>query len=152
MMAERLQRLQQQLKKRSLEAVLITHPANRFYLSGFDGSNGVLLIGPEEAFLFTDFRYLEQAEKQAPLFRVCPWKAKLSEALGPHIDAAGWSSLAFEEEQVTYSLYTELKEGLPLDLVPQKGLVEELRAVKSEAEAEILRRGAAIMDLSLIHI
>lgn len=145
-MAERLQRLQQQLKKRSLEAVLITHPANRFYLSGFDGSNGVLLIGPEEAFLFTDFRYLEQAEKQAPLFRVCPWKAKLSEALGPHIDAAGWSTLAFEEEQVTYSLYTELKEGLPLDLLPQKGLVEELRAVKSEAEAEILRRGAAIMD------
>lgn len=145
-MPERLRRLQEQLKKRSLDAVLVTHPANRVYLSGFDGSNGVLLIGSGEAFLFTDFRYLEQAEKQSPDFRVCPWKGKLSEALGPHIAAAGWSNLAFEEEQVTYSLYTELKEGLPIGLVPQRGLVEELRAVKSKAEAEILRRGAEIMD------
>ncbi len=145
-MHERLQHLREQLKKHSLEAILITHPANRFYLSGFDGSNGVLLIGQDEALLFTDFRYLEQAEKQAPHFTLSPWKAKLSEAVATHIAAAGWSALAFEEEQVTYALYRELREGLTVDLLPQKGLVEELRAVKSEAEVEILRRGAAVMD------
>ena len=145
-MQERLRRLQEQLKKESLEALLITHPANRFYLSGFSGSHGLLLISPGDALLFTDFRYLEQAEKEAPLFRVCPWKAKLSDALAPHIAEAGWRTLGFEEEQVTCSLYRELKEGLPLELLPTKGLVEALRAVKSEAEAEILRRGAAIMD------
>ncbi len=145
-MPERLQSLQEQLKKRSLEAILITHPANRYYLSGFDGSNGVLLIGSEEALLFTDFRYLEQAEKQSPHFKICPWKAKLADALNPYIATAGWDSLAFEEEQVTYSLYRELKEALPLELIPQKGLVEELRAVKSSTEVDSLRRGAAIMD------
>ena len=145
-MPERLQSLQEQLKKRSLEAILITHPANRYYLSGFDGSNGVLLIGSEEALLFTDFRYLEQAEKQSPHFKICPWKAKLADALNPYIATAGWDSLAFEEEQVTYGLYRELKEALPLELIPQKGLVEELRAVKSSTEVDSLRRGAAIMD------
>lgn len=145
-MHERLHNLQEQLKKEALEAILITHPANRFYLSGFDGSNGVLLISPERALLFTDFRYLEQAEKQAPLFKVCPWREKLGEVLAPHIGEAGWSTLAFEQEQVTYSLYKELAEGLPIELLPRKGLVEELRAVKSEAEVEQLRRGAEIMD------
>ncbi|MFY9543139.1 MAG: Xaa-Pro peptidase family protein [Dethiobacteria bacterium] len=145
-MPERLKRLQQELKKRSLEAVLITHPANRFYISGFSGSNGILAIGAEEAFLFTDFRYLEQAEEQSPHFKICSWKGKLSEALQPVINAAGWKTLGFEEEHVTYSLYRELEEGLPLELLPLKGLVEELRVVKSEAEVESLRRGAAIMD------
>ncbi len=145
-MQQRLQRLQEQLEKQSIEAVLITHPANRFYLSGFDGSHGALLIGAGEAYLFTDFRYSEQAEKQAPHFNICPWKAKLSEAVAPCIDEAGWSALGFEEEQVTYTLYRELEEGLSADLVPLKGLVEELRIVKSEAEAAVLRRGAAVMD------
>lgn len=145
-MPERLQSLQEQLKKRSLEAILVTHPANRYYLSGFDGSNGVLLIGQEEALLFTDFRYLEQAEKQSPYFKICPWKSKLGEALSPYMAAAGWDTLVFEEEQVTYSLYSELKETLPLELLPRKGLVEELRAVKSGAEVASLRRGAAVMD------
>ena len=36
---ERLQHLQEQLKKQSIEAILITSPANRYYLSGFDGSH-----------------------------------------------------------------------------------------------------------------
>ena len=74
-MNERLQRLQKLMTERSLEAILITHPVNRQYLSGFDGSNGALLVGEKEAFLFTDFRYLEQAGKQAPHCELRPWKA-----------------------------------------------------------------------------
>lgn len=145
-MNERLQRLQKLMTEKSLEAILITHPVNRQYLSGFDGSNGALLVGEKEAFLFTDFRYLEQAEKQAPHCELRPWKAGLGEALKPVIEAAGWSSLAFEEEQVTYGLYRRLQDTLPLELTPEKGLVEELRAVKSSAEIESLREGAAVMD------
>ena len=145
-MNERLQRLQKLMTEKSLEAILITHPVNRQYLSGFDGSNGALLVGEKEAFLFTDFRYLEQAGKQAPHCELRPWKAGLGEALKPVIEAAGWSSLAFEEEQVTYGLYRRLQDTLPLELTPEKGLVEELRAVKSSAEIESLREGAAVMD------
>lgn len=145
-MSERLTRLQEKMKQRSLEAVLITHPLNRQYISGFDGSNGVLLIGAEEALLFTDFRYKEQAARQAPRFQICPWKAHLGDALKPYLEAAGYRSLHFEEEQVTYSLYRSLKKALPLELIPQQGLVEDLRVVKSSSEIAALRRGAAIMD------
>lgn len=37
---------------------------SRAYLSGFDGSAGVLLVTQEEAFLWTDGRYFIQAQKQ----------------------------------------------------------------------------------------
>ena len=145
-MKERLQKLQQEMDKRSLEALLVTHPVNRRYLSGFDGSHGVLLIGAGEAYLLTDFRYLEQAAEQAPHFQLLPWKTKLGALLKPLVEQAGWSSLCFEEEQLTYSLYRHLEEALPVELKPQKGLVEDLRVLKSEAEIESLAAGAAVMD------
>ncbi len=145
-MAKRLHKLQEEMKQRSMEALLVTHPVNRRYLSGFDGSNGVLLIGAEEALLFTDFRYREQAAGQAPQFTLAPWKAQLGEMLKPYLEASAYRSLHFEEEQVTYRLYRNLQEALSLELIPQRGLVEELRAVKSGAEVAALRRGAAIMD------
>ena len=48
----------------------VSSPENRRYLSGFAGSAGYLLISRDAAVLATDFRYTEQAELQAPDFRV----------------------------------------------------------------------------------
>ena len=64
----RLERLREVLVEKNLDGMLITQPDNRFYLSGFDGSAGYLLITSQEAFLATDFRYLEQVKRQAPDF------------------------------------------------------------------------------------
>ena len=151
-MKERLHKLRQEMKKRSLEAFLVTDPVNRRYLSGFDGSHGILLIGDAEAFLCTDFRYLEQAEKQAPHFTILPWKSKLGDLLKSVVEEADWSVLAFEEEQVTYSLYRQLQTALPAELKPQKGLVEDLRAVKTDDEINRLEKGAAMMDRAFEYI
>ena len=41
--------------------MLVSQPENRYYLSGFSGSDGYLFINRHEAVLATDFRYLEQA-------------------------------------------------------------------------------------------
>ncbi|MCR4937960.1 MAG: aminopeptidase P family protein [Lachnospiraceae bacterium] len=40
------------------------HYKTREYLSGFTGSNGTLLIGKKDAYLWTDGRYFVQAEKE----------------------------------------------------------------------------------------
>ena len=42
------------------------HWSVRTYLSGFDGSNGTLFVGLEEAHLVSDSRYTLQAKKQLP--------------------------------------------------------------------------------------
>ena len=71
MPANRLQRLRTALEEKNLDAILISTPENRQYLSGFVGTAGWLLISRERAILATDFRYTEQAGKQAPDFEVC---------------------------------------------------------------------------------
>ncbi|MBR3742929.1 MAG: aminopeptidase P family N-terminal domain-containing protein [Clostridia bacterium] len=47
------------------EGVLIHKPSNIFYLSGYTGE-GLLAVGHGFQAIVTDFRYTEQAERQAP--------------------------------------------------------------------------------------
>src|SRR5205085_2290258 len=68
---KRLERLRARLEEEKLDALYVTDPYNRRYLSGFTGTSGALLITRDEAVLATDFRYWEQAEGQAPAFRLC---------------------------------------------------------------------------------
>ena len=66
----RLGRLRERLRKEGLDAILISSPENRRYLSGFTGSAGYLLVSQDDASLATDFRYMEQAAMQAPDFQI----------------------------------------------------------------------------------
>lgn len=152
-MRRRLQRFQEQLARSGLKAFLVTQPANRQYLSGFDGTSGLLVVCPEEAFLITDFRYLEQARLQSPHCTLLPVGREGSVvALGRFLEEKGLQSLAFEEKHLVYAVYREYKEKLPVTLVPHSGLVEEIRRIKEPAEIDILRRGAALLDAAFLHI
>ena len=51
-MSERIERLRELLE----EPLLITNEVNVLYLTGFDSSNAALLVEPDRARLFTDFR------------------------------------------------------------------------------------------------
>ncbi|MEG0146478.1 MAG: aminopeptidase P family N-terminal domain-containing protein, partial [Clostridia bacterium] len=64
-MKDRLFRLNGLMRERGLSAALITTPENMRYLTGFTGE-GAVLIGTGCATILTDFRYLEQATRQAP--------------------------------------------------------------------------------------
>ena len=59
MLNTRIQRLRDQLDESKQDALLITNPENRRYMSGFTGSSGHLLISRDRAVLATDFRYIE---------------------------------------------------------------------------------------------
>src|SRR5215471_4869851 len=54
-----------ELRDRNLDALLVSFGPNLRYLTGFTGSNGVLLILPGRAILFTDPRYQIQAAREA---------------------------------------------------------------------------------------
>ena len=58
-----LQSLRDSLSTAGLDAVLLTHQANRFYITGFNssGTDGAALITPKNAYYLTDSRYTEAA-------------------------------------------------------------------------------------------
>lgn len=146
---ERRDRVRERLPELGAEAMLVTKLVNVFYLSGFSGSAGALLVGAEDT-LFTDSRYEEQSAREVPdCRRVIPGPGE-EKVLAREIMAAGISKLAIEASHVTLAQAKQWREQMPsVALVETTGVVEELRKVKDATEIEALRRAAAIGDEGL---
>jgi len=150
----RLTRLRQKLTDEGLNAILITNPANRRYLSGFTGSAGSLIISQDLAVLATDFRYYEQVERQSPQFKLARIKEKFTDLLPALIGDMDIRRLGFESEDLTVALHGRLSDALGegVEFVATSGIVEGLRAVKDEDELATLRRAIALGDSAYSHI
>jgi len=133
-MRSRIQRLQALLE----EPLLVSNLVNVRYLSGLQSTNAAMLVEPDRATLFTDFRYAERARRLRSVELVETRRdlyAELAERLS--------GRLGFEAHALTYERYRLLVDA-GVELVPRRGLVEGLRAVKDEAELAAVRRAAAI--------
>ena len=151
----RLQKLRQRLAEKKIDAILISQPENRYYLSGFDGSSGYLLITPQSTILATDFRYLEQAKTQAPDYEIFPITNDIADWFPKLIAELGLKRLGFEAGHVTFALHRKLTDILKpsqLKLVPVNGLVESLRAIKEPEEIEFITKAAEITDNAFAYI
>jgi Xaa-Pro aminopeptidase len=122
------------------EPLLVTNLVNVLYLTGLDSSNAALFVEPDRVRLFTDFRYIESAQALEGV-----------EAVQTKRSLIGWLAeelkgrVGFEANVLPWSFAEQLREG-GLELVPRKGLVEELRTVKDDGELETFRRACAITD------
>ena len=153
--ANRLQRLRGELQAHQMDAILVSNPENRRYLSGFTGSAGYLVITQVDAVLATDSRYIEQAGKQAAGFRIerisggPGWLPTVATQLGVR-------RLGFESENLTVAAHSAFKKaigeaddsGTP-ELVSTVGLAERLRASKDDEEMALLARAVEIADAAL---
>ena len=59
-------RIQEKLAEKNLDAVLVTGEKNQRYATGFPFTDGYVLVARRGAWLITDSRYIEAAEKAAP--------------------------------------------------------------------------------------
>jgi Xaa-Pro aminopeptidase len=142
-----------------LDAVLISQPQNRRYLSGFTGSAGCLLVTAGDAVITTDFRYYEQSAQQAPDFRLHQATGPIEGWLPALLTASGdrgGKRLGFESADLTFLLYRTLRravEGLPAGqrprLIATINLVEGLRAVKEPEELAAIQAAVDLSDAAI---
>ena len=143
----RASRVAARLAERELDLLLVTDPVNLRYLTGFSGSNGLAIVGPDTRRFLTDFRYVERAKAEVDGFDVQPAPQELRVAL-----AEGWPPgdlrVGFEDQHVSVRRHGELRETLPgrIELAPAGGLVEAERAIKEPAEIAAIRAGATLVD------
>lgn len=142
----RCARLMEALASRGLDAALIHRPENMRYLTGYTGE-GALFVSPKQTAIITDFRYVEQAGRQAADLSVAVTTAKHREtdcAL-ELTDACGVKRLAVEQDYLSYRSHEELRRALPFVQLSDLGdLVEQLRLVKDAGEIENICQSAAI--------
>ncbi len=153
----RLQKLRQKLAEKEIDAIFISQPENRYYLSGFDGSSGYLLITPQNTILATDFRYIEQAKRQAPDYEIFQISADIADWFPGLVAELNLGKLGFEAGDITFAIYQQLTDTLnrvesKLRLVPTDGLVEYLRAIKEPEEIELITKAVDITDNAFEYI
>jgi Xaa-Pro aminopeptidase len=130
-----------------VDAFLVTNLVNVRYLTGFTGSNGMVVVGRDIRRFITDFRYVEQASEQVEGFDVEQAPAEFNAAL-----KEGWAEgslrLGFEDDHVSVRRHARLREVLPerVELVAAGGAVEALRVVKDAGEIARIRAAAELAD------
>ena len=142
----RIERVRALIERVRADALVVTHPPNLFYLTGFTGSSGALLVEPRRATLFTDGRYTTQAEQEAPECRVHTARGPLLLAVGKQLRRPNKARVVFDPLRLSVAESRTLRQaaGPTNRWIARGGLIEELRAVKEPMEIELMRQAARL--------
>jgi Xaa-Pro aminopeptidase len=148
---ERQRALLAALAEEGLDALIVAHPANIRYLTGFTGSAGLLAVWRGGVVLVTDFRYQAQApaevgaSAEVEIESVDLW-ARLRKVL------AGEDAVGFEADALTVKDAGRLADGWAHTPQAVTGLVERLRVQKDADEVEAIRRAATLAQEALAEV
>ncbi len=145
----RVEKVIEQMHVGGYSAMLITSSANIYYLSGFSGSSGALIITEHEKLLCSDFRYKTQSAEQSPDWKFIELAGSLIQCIANILRDYDFVNIAFESDYINYSEYKILEEnGLIELLTPVKNIVENIRVVKDADELTLISKAAKITDIA----
>jgi len=142
----RIEKIQQQLKERDLDAVVLFSEPNVHYASQFAFTDGAVAVTRERAVLLTDSRYIEAAGAEAQGV-----EARLFDAQHPFYDElkaalSGCKRVGAEENRLAHARWETLGQKLGLDPLPADDMMTDLRAVKDPEEIEALTAAQRIAE------
>jgi Xaa-Pro aminopeptidase len=140
------------MKEHDLDGCILKGMDNIFYLTGFRGSEGALLITGKDVVLLTDFRYATHAKGIAKGFRLAEVKANQN-TLAELCKEYQVSRLGFDSLHTTFFNYQKWDENLPgIELVPLGGDIEEIRKCKDPDEIRAIRDAVRIASNALMNV
>ena len=142
-MNERVERLRAELDGLGARTFLVTAPVNVLWLTGFDSSNAAVLVGADDVKVVTDGRYISAARDVQDV-EALQGERDVASWLGERLGELAQGPIAFEATTLTWAAHEGLARN-GAELVPARGVVESLRAVKDPEELEAVRRAARIL-------
>lgn len=143
---KRLERFIEAMEARAIPAALIHRRENIRYLTGYTGE-GCLFVARAAQAILTDFRYVEQASRQAPRVECIRTRMgkSVEELVAELVGRAGAGTLAVETDLICYDDYAALARALGgVDLVALGGICEQQRMVKDAHEIDCICKAARI--------
>ena len=146
MTLDRISRLQRQLAPGQL--FYISNLINVRYLTGFTGSNAALLLTDDNAVFATDSRYEIQANIQVPDLQTLIGR-NFPELL---LSKAEKSEVLVEGNHLSINSFKSIESNFPHQIKISTGLVEKLRAVKDNAEINLIKSACEISTQSFLDL
>jgi Xaa-Pro aminopeptidase len=150
-----LQRFQDALKNSEFDAALISSELNQRYISGFNYTDGYILIGREKAYLLTDFRYIEAAHAEVKDFEILMPNRSMLVEIAELIGENGYKKIAIEDAELSCKMLEAFREKMPegAELVfGASAILTKQRMVKLPYELERIAKAQEITDLAFEHI
>ena len=147
-MADRIRRLTERCGLAGSDGILVHRPSNVFYLSGFTGEGQLVVSGKRRA-IVTDFRYVEQAQAQAPGYEVHSVTNDVNHAqlAAKLLKETGAETVLYEDDFVTVREADRLASALGgIGMGSLGNAPESLREIKDDAEIALLRKAFEISD------
>lgn len=92
----RLRRVREEIKRRGLDAMLVGSRPNTRYLSGFRGTDSLILVTARQAYFLADFRYLERARLDVRGFKIRRVDVSYNESLEETLSKQRVETIGFE--------------------------------------------------------
>jgi Xaa-Pro aminopeptidase len=146
--SNRARELRKALRRAELDAWVVAEPANWYYLTGFTGESGMLVVSQGETALVTDGRFTGQAREECRGLRVVEQKGPLGEAVGKYLQAKRLKRIGYDPGRTSVEQLGRLRKGAGKNKEWKRrtGLVEGLRMVKEPGELAQMRKAAALAD------
>ena len=137
-------RLAAGLAERELDLLLVTELTNVRYLTGFTGTNGACVCGPETRLFLTDFRYTERAAAEVEGWETETVSDDWLGGIAAHLSGR----FGFEDDHVSVRLLERLRAKLAdgVEPVAAGGAVEKLRRVKDADELAAIAAASELAD------
>lgn len=152
--AGRASRVRERLE--GVDALVVSDLTNVRWLTGFTGSNGWVVVLPDQVVLVTDGRYGDQARSQLDAAGV---DGRVLVGLSAAATTAhlvdvtrGVGRLGFEAAHVSYAGYQAWQAEFGCELVPLQGVVESERRRKDAAEIDRIAEACRIADVALAEV
>jgi Xaa-Pro aminopeptidase len=141
------------VRKHKLDVMIVSKLVNVRYLSGFSGSNALLVLAPPKAYFLTDFRYSVQARKEVKDCQISIAESELASELVKLPCFRRKVRAGFESAFLTVKMLERLKELLAkATFQPVENLVEQLARVKDNSEINQIKKAVKITDTAFAGI
>lgn len=153
---QRVEAVREKFASAGIDGLLVTHPTNRRYLTGFTAddtppneSSGHLIVGSSDIVLVTGSVNVTQAEAQAPHVRVVNRDPSWSSCDAAIVQELGIHRIGYEADAIIEGVHRGIGDILrdtdhDFEWIPVDGLVEEFRAVKSSEEIALIKKAFEI--------
>jgi Xaa-Pro aminopeptidase len=136
----RINKLREEMSRRKLDGYLIQDRMDQYWLTGFTGEDGAVLVTQRAVHLLTDGRFDEAADREAPYARKILRKKRSPEETAKQFRQARVIRVGFNRDHMTVGDFDALrKAAAPIKLAPTDSLIRPHRALKDAGEVERLR-------------
>jgi Xaa-Pro aminopeptidase len=129
-----------------VDALLITSRPNWYYLTGFTGDSGALIVSRKGTTFITDGRFTVQGRAEMTGVRIQQQQGSLYASVGQFLKDSRLRRVGFDPAQTTVGQLNSLRKaaGTSVRWIGTTGTVESLRMRKDAVELAQMRRAAIL--------